>query len=114
MANHLIVKLPSAYPHLRREFEEGVEEYADVRPVDSYPIPFESIKLVMEIFAYGTTIALNVAAIVDFIRKWRDEKEKQGVDMKGSTIGVPDGGEVPLDQIDEEVLMSLLQKPPQK
>jgi hypothetical protein len=46
MPTHLIVTIPTSDPTLRRELEQGVEEYADVTQAKSYT-DLETVKLVL-------------------------------------------------------------------
>jgi hypothetical protein len=68
--------LPSTDPGLRREVEQGVEEYADVRQSQSYT-DLETIKLVLEIVGQGVAIAGGVAGILTFIRSLKQNKFQQ-------------------------------------
>jgi hypothetical protein len=46
MPTHLILTIPTTDPTLRRELEQGVEEYADVTQAKSYT-DLETVKLVL-------------------------------------------------------------------
>jgi hypothetical protein len=77
MANQLIVTIPSSDPTLRRQVEQAVEEYADIRQSQSYT-DMATVKLVLEIVGQGVAIAGGVAGIITFLRSLQQEKEKQG------------------------------------
>lgn len=97
MTRHLTITIPTSDPTLRRELEQGVEEYADVTQAKSYA-DLETVKLVLEVIGEGVAIAGGVADIVAFIRSVKEEKEQQGHTIH-ITIGVPGGTEVPIEQV---------------
>jgi hypothetical protein len=111
MPTHLTLTIPTTDPTLRRELEQGVEEYADVTQAKSYT-DLETVKLVLEVIGEGVSIAGGVAGILAFIRSLKQEKEQQGHNVN-ITIGVPGGAEVPVEDADAELLARLLnQEPP--
>lgn len=109
MPRHLIVTIPTSDPTLRRELEQGVEEYADVTQAKSYA-DLETVKLVLDIVGQGVAIAGGVAGILAFIRSLKEEKEQQGYTVN-ITVGPPDGPEVPIEQADADLLARLLDEP---
>jgi hypothetical protein len=97
MNKHLTLTIPTTDPTLRRDLEQGVEEYADVTQAKSYT-DLETVKLVLELVGEGISIAGGVAGILAFIRSLKQEKEQQGHTVN-ITIGVPGGAEVPIEQV---------------
>jgi hypothetical protein len=106
MPKPLIVYLPAGDTILRREFERGVEQYADVLEGKSYT-DAETVKLVLDIVGQGVAIAGGVAGILTFIRSIQQEKARQGQTIT-ITIGVPGGPALPVEQADPELLARLL------
>lgn len=109
MTQPLTVTIP-ADPTLRREIEQGVEEYADVMQAKSFSPDAETVLLVLNIASAGVTIAGGVAGILTFIRSTQQKKREQGHHIT-ITIGVKDGAQVAVEQADVEVLARLLQEP---
>ena len=104
MPKQLIITIPANDPELRREIEQGVEEYADVRQSPSYSDP-ETVKLVLDIVGQGVAIAGGVAGILTFVRSLKQEKEQQGETIN-ITIAVPGGPALPVD--DDSTLQARL------
>ena len=107
MSKQLIVTLPSGDPALRREIEQGIEEYADVRQAQNYT-DLATVKLVLEVVGQGVSIAGGVAGILTFIRSVKHEKEQQGQSIQ-ITIEVPGGPAQPVEDADAELLARLLE-----
>lgn len=102
----LIVTIPSTDLTLRRQVEQGVEEYADIRQSQSYT-DLETVKLVLEIVGQGIAIAGGVAGILTFLRSLEQEKRKQGQSVH-ITIRVPGAPALPVEDADAELLARLL------
>ncbi len=107
MPEYLTIRFATGDPALRREIEQGVEEYANVLHAQSYT-DLETIKLVLEVVGQGVTIAGGVAGILTFVRSLQVEKKQQGSTVN-IFIGVPGGPEVPIEDADADLLMRLLQ-----
>lgn len=106
MAKQLILTIPAADPALRREIEQGVEEYADVHQSQSYT-DLETVKLVLDIVAQGVAIGGSVAGILTFVRSLQQEKAQQGHTCD-ITVTVTGQEPIPIEQADPELLARLL------
>lgn len=106
MARQLIVTIPSSDPTLRREIEQGVEQYADVRLSQRYT-DLEMVKLVLDIAAQGVAIAGGVAGILTFLRSLQQEQHEQGQSVH-ITIEASGGPALPIEEADAELLARLL------
>lgn len=106
MPKQLIVTIPVGDKGLRREIEQGVEEYADVRQSPTYT-DLETVKLVLEIVGQGVGIAGGVAGILAFLRSVRQEKAQAGTNVH-ITIEVPGSPPVLVEDADDALLTQLL------
>jgi hypothetical protein len=109
MTKQLIVTIPAGDLALRREIEQGVEAYADVRQSQNYADP-ATVKLVLDIVAQGVTIAGGVAGILTFVRSLQQAKAQQGVTVN-ILIEAPGGPALPVEDADAELLARLLSQP---
>jgi hypothetical protein len=111
MNKHLTITIPTTDPTLRRELEQGVEEYADVTQAKSYT-DLETVKLVLEFVDMSVSIVANVGAILLALRELQARRAAQGHDDQ-ITVGPPGGEQVPVEDADAELLARLLnQEPP--
>ena len=109
MSKQLIVTIPAGDAALRREIEQGVEEYADVRQSQSYADP-ATIKLALDMVAQGVGIAGGVAGILTFIRSLKQAKAQQGLTID-ILIEAPGAPALPIEGADAELLARLLSQP---
>jgi hypothetical protein len=93
MPTHLIVTIPSSDPALRRQVEQGVEEYADVTQAKSYT-DLETLRLVLDLVDMSVGIVANVGAILLALRELQARRTAQGHD-EVITVGAPGGEQVP-------------------
>jgi hypothetical protein len=111
MPTHLTLTIPTTDPTLRRELEQGVEEYADVTQAKSYT-DLETVKLVLEFVDMSVSIVANVGAILLALRELQARRAAQGHD-EVITVGAPGAEQVPVNEADAELLARLLnQEPP--
>jgi hypothetical protein len=106
MTHQLILTFPAGDVALRREIEQGVEAYADIRQSQSY-IDLETVKLVLEVVGQGVAIAGGVAGILTFIRSLQEQKAQQGQSVH-ITIAVAGQEAIPAQDADAELLTRLL------
>ncbi len=106
MTKHLILTIPASDKGLRREIEQGVEEYADVSQSSSYTDP-ETVKLVLDIVKTGIEIAGGVAGILTFLRSLQQKQAEAGSTIN-ITIAVPGSPPVAVKDADEALLAHLL------
>ncbi len=106
MTKQLILTIPASDKSLRREIEQGVEEYADVSQAPSYT-DLETIKLVLEIVSLGFGIPGSVAGILTFLRSLQQTQAEAGSTVN-ITIAVPGSPPVAVRDADEALLAHLL------
>jgi hypothetical protein len=106
MPKQLIVTIPAGDKGLRREIEQGVEEYADVRQSPTYTDP-ETVKLVLDIVKTGIEIAGGVAGILTFLRSLQQKQSEAGT-IVNLTIEVPGSPPVLVEDADDALLTQLL------
>jgi hypothetical protein len=106
MAHQLILTFPADDAALRREIEQGVEVYADIRQSQSYT-DLETVTLVLDVVGQGVAIAGGVAGILTFIRSLQQQKEQQDQHVH-ITIEVMGQPAIPAQDADAELLARLL------
>ena len=106
MTKQLILTIPASDKSLRREIEQGVEEYADVSQSSSYTDP-ETVKLVLDIVKTGIEIAGGVAGILTFLRSLQQTQAEAGT-IVNLTIAVPGNPPVAVEDADAALLARLL------